>query len=66
MAGIMLAVLAKPLFFVAGPRFFALSLCAAVLRPASLCLMACFVYSLERSQCCLLALPLVYFCQGVV
>ena len=65
MAGIMLAVLAKPLFFFAGRHFFALSFCAAVLRPASFCLLACFVLSLERSQCCLLALPLVYFCQGV-
>ena len=51
MAGIMLAVLAKPLFFFAGRRFFALSFCAAVLRPASLCLLTCFVFSFERSQC---------------
>ena len=63
----MFAVLARPLFFscFAGRRFFALSFCTSVLRPASLYLLVCFVFSLERSQRCLLALPLVYFCQGV-
>ena len=48
-----------------GRRFFVLSFYAVVLRPASLCLLACFVFLLERCQCCLPALPLVYFCQRV-
>ena len=66
-------VLAKPmcmcvcvfLFFFssvfAGRRFFARCLCAAVIRPASSCLLVCLVFSLERSHRCLLALPPMYF-----
>ena len=59
-----LLCLRNPCFFLLGAAS-SRSACAAVLRPASLCLLACFVFLLERSQCCLLALPLVYFCQGV-
>ena len=59
-----LLCLRNPCFFLLGAAS-SRSACAAVLRPASFCLLACFVFLLERSQCCLLALPLVYFCQGV-
>ena len=51
-----LLCLQSPCFccFFAAHRFFALSFCAAVLRPASLCLLVCLVFSPERSQRCLL------------
>ena len=62
----MLALPTKPCFFVLiGRHFFMLSFCAAVLRPASVCLLVCLVFSLERSQRCLLTFPLVYLSQGV-
>ena len=51
--------------FLPGRRFFALSFYAAVLRPASLCLLVSLVFSPERSQRCLLTLPLMYLSQGV-
>ena len=51
--------------FFAGRRFFALSFCAAVLRPASLCLLVSLVFSPARSQRCLLTLPFMYLSQGV-
>ena len=52
-------------FVFAARSFFALSFCAAFLRPASVCLLVCFVFSLGRSQRLLLTLWLMYLSQGV-